>query len=160
MSERKAWDVETARSRIEALAGLPGALLPILHAIQDEFSYIDRAAVPLIAERLNLSEAEVHGVISFYHDFREVPPGLHILKICRAEACQSMGCDATIHRAENMLGIRLGETTPDHNFTLEPVYCLGNCALSPAAMLDGKLYGRVRPDVVTSLIGQTREAIA
>ena len=152
--------METARLRIEALAGLPGALLPILHAIQDEFSYIDRAAIPLIAERLNLSEAEVHGVISFYHDFRESPPGLHVLKICRAEACQSMGCDATIRRAENMLGIRLGETTPDRIFTLEPVYCLGNCALSPAAMLDGKLYGRVRPDVMTSLIGQAREAVA
>jgi formate dehydrogenase subunit gamma len=156
----RAWDAETAVAKIEELAGLPGALLPILHALQNEFGHIDRAAIPLVAHALNISEAEVHGAVSFYHDFRESPPGRHILKICRAEACQSMGCDATIQHAENLLGVKMGETTADRSFTLEPVYCLGNCALSPSAMLDGRLHGRVRPERIESLIGKAREATA
>jgi formate dehydrogenase subunit gamma len=106
----------------------------------------------LIADALNISKAEVHGVISFYHDFRHEPPGRHVMKLCRAEACQSMGCDRTIRHVENRVGAKLGETSPDHGFTLEPVYCLGNCALSPAVMLDGKLYGRVSPEVADFLI--------
>jgi formate dehydrogenase subunit gamma len=124
--------------------------------LQEEFGYVDKAAVPLIATALNLSQAEVHGVITFYHDFRHVAPGRHVLKLCRAEACQSMSCDKTIQHVENRLGITLGQTTADGSFTVEPVYCLGLCALSPAAMLDGKPYGRVSPQVVDFLIDSAR----
>ena len=147
-----AWDNERATALIQGLQQLPGALLPILHALQEEFGYIDKAAVPLIAEALNISKAEVHGTISFYHDFRHEPPGRHVLKMCRAEACQSMGCDQLIDHVEARLKARLGETTADGSFTLDAVYCLGNCALSPAVMLDGKPYGRVSGQVADFLI--------
>lgn len=152
MSTSHSWDQDRALSRIKELEHLPGALLPILHALQEEFGYIDKAAIPLIADALNISHAEVHGVISFYHDFRHHPPGRHVLKLCRAEACQSMGCDGVITHVENRLGVKLGHTTADETFTLEPVYCLGNCALSPAAMLDGKPYGRMTRQVADALI--------
>ncbi|MGA3295472.1 MAG: formate dehydrogenase subunit gamma [Candidatus Acidiferrales bacterium] len=156
MSTEQGWDTDRALARIQELEHLPGALLPILHALQDEFGYIDKAAVPLIAEALNLSHAEVHGVISFYHDFRHSPPGKHVLKMCRAEACQSMGCDSMIRHVENRLGVNLGQTTGDQSFTVEAVYCLGNCALSPAVMLDGKLYGRVSSEVADFLIDDAK----
>jgi formate dehydrogenase subunit gamma len=156
MSSIPAWDADRALSRIRALEHLPGALLPILHALQEEFGYIDQAAVPLVAEALNLSRAEVHGVISFYHDFRHEAPGRHVLKMCRAEACQSMGCDALIRHVEQRLGVELGGTTPDQSFTLEQVFCLGNCALSPAVLFDGKPYGRVSPQVADFLIEDAR----
>ena len=152
MSIDQGWDADRALTRIRELERLPGALLPILHALQDEFGYVDKAAVPLIAETLNISQAEVHGVISFYHDFRHAPAGRHVLKMCRAESCQSMGCESMIRHVENRLGVKLGETTTDRNFTVEPVYCLGNCALPPAVMLDGKLYGRVSAEVADFLI--------
>lgn len=148
----KPWDAEQALARIRKLETVPGALLPMLHALQEEFGYIDDAAVPLIADALNISEAEVTGVISFYHDFRRTPPGRHVLKMCRAEACQSMGTDRVIRHVEQRLGAKLGETTPDGSFSLGAVYCLGNCALSPAVMLDGKLYGRVSSEVADFLI--------
>ncbi len=135
------WNAERAAARIEALRDQPGALLPILHALQEEFGYIDRAAVPLIAAALNLSRAEVHGVISFYHDFREHPPGTHVLKLCRAEACQSMGADALGAKARERLRVGWGETSADGRVTLEPVFCLGLCACAPAAMIDGKVVG-------------------
>ncbi len=146
------WNQERAVTIVQQLKELPGALLPILHALQEEFGYVDHSVVPAIADALNISKAEVHGTISFYHDFRHAPPGQHILKMCRAEACQSMGCDAVIEHVENRLGAKLGETTADGNFTLDAVYCLGNCALSPAAMLDGKPYGRVSTQVADFLI--------
>ncbi len=146
------WDQERAAETIRELQELPGAMLPMLHALQEVFGYVDKAAVPLIAEALNVSQAEVHGVISFYHDFRNAPPGRHILKLCRAEACQSMGCDATISYVEKRLGVKVGGTTADGALTVEAVYCLGNCALSPAAMLDGRPYGRVKPEVADLLI--------
>lgn len=152
MNTAQSWDAERALTRIRELQRLPGALLPILHALQEDFGYVDKAAVPLIAEALNLSHAEVHGVISFYHDFRHAPPGRHILRLCRAESCQSMGCENMIQHVEKRLGAKMGQTTADRGFTLEPVYCLGNCALSPAVMLDGKLYGRVSPEVADFLI--------
>ncbi len=148
----QAWDSERAASLIQELQQIPGALLPILHALQEEFGYIDSAAVPLIAEALNISKAEVHGVISFYHDFRHEPPGRHTLKMCRAESCQAMGCERVIDHVEKRLGAKLGETTPDGSFSLDAVYCLGNCALSPAVMLDGKPYGRVSAQVADFLI--------
>src|SRR5579863_4611168 len=156
MSTSQDWDADRALARIQELERLPGALLPILHALQDEFGYVDKAAVPLIASALNLSHAEVHGVMSFYHDFRHSAPGRHVLKMCRAEACQSMGCENTISHVENRLGVKLGETTADDSFTVEAVYCLGNCALSPAVMLDGKLYGRVSSDVADFLIDDAK----
>jgi formate dehydrogenase subunit gamma len=142
--------------RIQGLQHLPGALLPILHSLQEEFGYIDDAMIPLIAEGLNISHAEVHGVISFYHDFRRAPAGKHVLQICRAESCQSMGCNSLIEHVEKNLGVKLGETTADGNITLRPVYCLGNCALSPAVMLDGQPYGRVSAAVADSLIENAR----
>jgi formate dehydrogenase subunit gamma len=156
------WDADRAAARIRELEHLPGALLPILHAIQEDFGYIDEAAVPMIAHALNISRAEVHGCISFYHDFRRTPPGRHVIKMCRAEACQSMGCDRTIRHVERRTGAKLGETSGDQSFTLEAVYCLGNCALSPAVLLDGKLYGRVSPEVADFLIDNAvrREARA
>jgi formate dehydrogenase subunit gamma len=147
-----AWDNERAATLVDQLKNLPGALLPILHALQDEFGFVDRSVIPVIAEALNISKADVHGTISFYHDFRLSPPGQHRLKICRAEACQSMGCDSLIEHVEKRLGAHLGETTPDGSFTLSAIYCLGNCANSPSMMLDGKPYGRVTPQVADFLI--------
>jgi formate dehydrogenase subunit gamma len=154
VSKVKVWDADSALARISELQHLPGALLPILHSLQDEFGYIDKAAIPLIAEALNISHAEVHGVISFYHDFRHAPPGRHVMKMCRAEACQSMGCDRLIEHVEKKLKVKLGETTADRDFTVQEVFCLGNCALSPALMLDGELYGRVSADMADRLIAE------
>jgi len=156
MSDLQAWDADRASARINELQHMAGALLPILHALQEEFGYIDDAAVPLIADALNISRAEVHGVISFYHDFRKAPSGRHVLRVCRAEACQSMGCEALVRHLENRLGIQLGETTADRSLTVEQVFCLGNCALSPAVMLDGEPYGRVSPEVADFLVDDAR----
>lgn len=127
---------------LQAHQGLEGPLLPILHAVQDAFGHIPEAAVPQIAKALLLSKAEVHGVVSFYHDFRSAPAGRHVLKLCRAEACQTMGADAVADRIKAALGIDWHETTPDGRVTLEPVFCLGLCACGPAAMVDGRLVGR------------------
>lgn len=135
---------------------LPGALLPVLHAIQDALGFVPPDAVPQIAHALNLSQAEVHGVISFYHDFRSSPPGRHVLKLCRAEACQAMGSEALAAHLTRRLGIEFKQTTPDGALTLEPVYCLGNCALSPAAMLDGKLRGRITAAAIDDIIAACR----
>lgn len=156
VSRTTAWDADRAASRIEELRQLPGAILPILHALQAEFGYVDQAAVPLIAEALNLSRAEVHGVVSFYHDFRKAPPGMHVLKLCRAEACQSMGADALAAEARQRLRIDWGETTVDGRVTLEPVFCLGLCACAPAAMLDGKLVGGLDRARLGVLLDQAR----
>jgi formate dehydrogenase subunit gamma len=136
---------ELASALIAEQKDVPGALLPTLHALQNEFGYIDDAAVPLVAEALNLSQAEVHGVVSFYHDFRRVPAGRRVLKICRAEACQSMGGEALASYYK---------TNPDGSLTVEAVYCLGNCALAPAAMLDGELLGRVTREKLDGLLLQ------
>ena len=157
MSRRVSWDAGTARALIAERAALPGALLPILHALQEHFGYIDAAAVPMVAEALNLSRAEVHGVVTFYHDFRQAPPGRHVVRICRAEACQSMGAERLVEHAKARLGIDFHETTADGRFTLEPVFCLGDCACSPALMLDGKLYGRVDAARFDRLTAQSEE---
>jgi len=156
MSAFPVWDAEFALARIRELQHLPGPLLPILHALQEEFGYVDEAAVPIVAEALNISHAEVHGVITFYHDFRHHPPGRHTLQVCRAESCQAMGCDKLIEHLENRLGVKIGNTTPDDAFTFLPVFCLGNCALSPAAMLDGKPYGRLSAEIADFLIDDVR----
>jgi formate dehydrogenase subunit gamma len=134
--------------------GLDGPLLPILHALQDRFGFVDPRAIPVIADVLNLSRAEVQGVVSFYHDFRAAPAGRHVLKICRAEACQSMGSDALVDALERAFGVKMGETTPDGRVTLESVYCLGNCALSPAALVDGTLKGRFTVRHAMALAGE------
>lgn len=136
--------------------GLEGPLLPILHALQAEFGFVPQAAVPLIAERLNISRAEVAGVISFYHDFRAAPAGRRVVRICRAEACQSMGANTLAAQVQDRLGIGWGETTPDGAVTLEAVYCLGLCACAPAVQIDGDLMGRAdAPRIAAVLDGVT-----
>lgn len=130
----------------------PGALLPILHDIQDRLGAVPPEVLPLIAEDLCLSRAEVHGVVSFYHDFRASPPGRVHLKLCQAEACQSMGSKALTDELQEKLGLQLGETRSDGSLTLEAVYCLGNCACAPNAMLNGELYGRVDVEDLLDLV--------
>jgi formate dehydrogenase subunit gamma len=133
---------------------LEGPLLPILHAVQHEFGHIPEAAIPRIAQRLNISKAEVHGVVSFYHDFRAAPAGRHVVKLCRAEACQAMGADALVARAKQRLGIDMHETTRDGAVTLEPVFCLGLCACGPAAMIDGRIVGRLDADCLDAILDE------
>ncbi|MBN9509029.1 MAG: formate dehydrogenase subunit gamma [Alphaproteobacteria bacterium] len=129
-----------------------GTLLPMLHALQEVFGHIPRAAVPMVAQVLNLSRAEVHGVISFYHDFRHTPAGRTVVKLCQAEACQAMGCRSLAAAAEAALGVRLGETTADGRITLEPVYCLGLCATAPSGMIAGRPVGRLTPARLAALL--------
>ena len=132
----------------------PGPLLEILHAIQAAFGYVPAGAVPVVAEELNISRAEVHGVVTFYHFFRRTPPGAHTVSLCQAESCQSMGAAVLADPAQKRLGIEFHQTTADGRFSLEPIYCLGNCACSPAAMIDGRLYGRVTPEAFDALIAE------
>lgn len=135
----------------------PGALLPILHGVQDKLGYIPSESVPDIAKALNLSRAEVHGVISFYHYFRDTPPGAHTIHLCRAESCQSMGGKTLENHVKTQLGIDFHETTLDGKFSLEPVYCLGNCACSPAMQIGNEIYGRVTVDLFDSAINELKE---
>ncbi len=144
------------RSIVADLRSLEGPLLPILHEVQDEFGYVPQEALPVIADELNLSRAEVHGVVTFYHDYRDRPAGLHVLKLCRAEACQSMGGDALAERVKSLLGIDFHQTTLDGSVTLEPVYCLGLCACAPAAMFDGEVHGRVDDALAAELVEEAR----
>ena len=146
------------QSHIEAHKAAPGALLPLLHAIQDDVGYIPEESYQPISRALNLSVADVHGVVSFYHHFRTQPPGKHILHICRAESCQAMGADALEAYAKSKLSIDFHETSSDGSNTLEPIYCLGNCALSPAVMLDEKVYGRVSSTRLDELIATAEVA--
>ena len=139
------------------LKGLPGALLPVLHAVQDALRYVPKDAVPLIARELNLSVAEVHGVVSFYHYFLQERPGRHVMHLCRAEACQARGSVALEDHVKARLGIDYHGTTSDGAITLEPVYCLGNCALGPSLMIDQQLHGRVSAERFDALVTQTRE---
>ncbi len=152
MISQARWNNEVALERIRGCLDREGPLLPILHALQEEFGYIDEAAEPLIAEALNITRAEVHGVITFYHDFRRAPAGRHVLKLCRAEACQAAGGDPLAARAESRLGIAFGGTTPDGRITLEPVYCLGLCSVSPSAMIDGRLVARLDEKKLDALL--------
>jgi formate dehydrogenase subunit gamma len=137
------WSATDAQRVIDAHADLRGPLLPVLHALQERFGYIDRRAVPLVAQRLNLSRADVHGVITFYKDFRSERPGAVQVRVCRAEACQAMGGHELAEHAKRSLGIGFGVTTADQGTTLDQVFCLGNCALAPSVTVDGRLYGRV-----------------
>lgn len=141
MPSYESWSTARAAEIIAEEAKQDGATLPILHALQRTFGYVPREAVPMVAQALNLSRAEVHGVVSFYHDFREAPAGRHVVKLCRAEACQSMGADDLHKHAQDKLRVGWGDTTNDGRVTLEAVYCLGLCACAPSAMVDGKVYG-------------------
>ncbi|MBX9463929.1 MAG: formate dehydrogenase subunit gamma [Aquamicrobium sp.] len=141
---------------IEELKGLEGPLLPILHGVQEEFGYVPTEALPVIAEALNLSKAEVHGVVTFYHDYRSQPAGRHVLKLCQAEACQSMGSDAIAAQVKTALGVDFHQTAADGSVTLEPVYCLGLCACAPAAMLDGEVIGRLDADTIAEIAAEVR----
>ncbi len=147
----------TVQEITTALKDKPGALLPILHAIQDKIGYVPAESVPAIAKALNLSRAEVHGVISFYHYFRESKPGNHTIYLCRAESCQAMGGKKLEQHVKERLGIDFHETTADGEFSLEPVYCLGNCACSPAMQIGNEIYGRVSADSFDTTINETKE---
>jgi len=156
MLEASAWNAERALEIVAEHAGLEGPMLPILHALQEEFGYVGEAAAPLIAEALNLSRAEVHGVITFYHDFRHEPAGRHILKLCRGEACQSMGSEALAAKLLAELGIGWHGSTSDGDLTVEPVYCLGLCASSPSALLDGEPLARLDAAKLSEAIDEAR----
>jgi formate dehydrogenase subunit gamma len=129
----------------DRLKDLPGALLPVLHGVQEALGYVPEDAVPLIAREMNLSRADVHGVISFYHFFRSHPSGRRVIYVCRAESCQAMGAVTLEKHIKQRLGVDFHQTTADGAYTLEPVYCLGNCACSPAIMVDDELQGRMTP---------------
>lgn len=151
----EAWDAARARALLAPHAKADGGLLPALHELQSVFGFVSDDAVKLAAEAFNLSRAEVHGVVTFYHDFRRVPPGRHVVKICRAEACQSVGCESLVSAVEKHLDIPCGSTTADGSITFEAVYCLGLCASGPSAMIDGHPVARMTPD---ALIARLKEA--
>ena len=143
MAIYESWSEARASEVIEAERQREGPLLPILHGLVEAFGYVPEPAVPLVADALNLSRAEVHGVVSFYHDFRREPAGRHVVKLCRAESCQAAGCDRLADHLEERLGVGFGETTMDGRVTLEAIYCLGLCAVSPAALVDDEPVGRL-----------------
>lgn len=155
MSQQTQPAAEDIRAIIAREAHREGPMLPILHALQDHFGYIPHLAPDLIAEALTLTRAEVHGVISFYHDFRAAPAGRHTVKLCRAEACQSMGAKALETELLTHFGLDAFGTTPDRRVTIEPVYCLGLCACAPAAMIDGRVLGRADRPRILHAIDQT-----
>jgi formate dehydrogenase subunit gamma len=138
------------------LRDVRGPLLPILHAVQEDLGYVDPADVPVIADVLNLSVAEVHGVVTFYRDFRRAPAGRTTVRICQAEACRSVGAEALGEHAKRRTGVGCGETTSDGAITLDEVFCLGNCALAPAVQVDERLHGRVSPARFDALLGEAR----
>jgi formate dehydrogenase subunit gamma len=156
LAEFEPWTRERGTAIIASEAVREGATLPILHALQETFGYIHADAVPLIAETLNLTRAEVHGVVSFYHDFRRDPPGRHVLRLCRAEACQSLGADALASHVRERLGVDWHATTGDGAVTLEPVFCLGLCAVGPSAMLDGNPLGRLDSARIDAALDRAR----
>lgn len=155
MTQRTSWNEAEAKTIIAAHQAR--GLLPVLSALNETFGYVHKDAIRLAAHALNLSRAEVHGVASFYHDFRERPPGRHVLKLCGAEACQSMGGDALAEYVARELGIGFGETTSDESVTLERVYCLGLCACAPAALLDETPHARLDGTNVSTLLDEARK---
>jgi formate dehydrogenase subunit gamma len=156
MPRYEPWTPERASEIIARYRHVEGATLPILHALQEAFGCVPEDAVPLVAEALNLSRAEVHGTVTFYHDFRKEPPGRRVLKLCRAESCQAAGGDALAARAKQKLGVAMGETTLDRRVTLEPVYCLGLCHSSPAAMLDRDVFGMLDEEKLDRLVKEAQ----
>jgi len=156
LAEYEPWAASRAAEIIAAHAGQEGATLPILHAMQQTFGYVPAQAIPQIAEGLNLTRAEVHGIASFYHDFRRAPPGRHVLRLCRAEACQSLGAERLAAEVQARLDVDWHDTTGDGAVTLEPVFCLGLCAIGPSGMLDGKPLGRLDPARVEAALDAVR----
>ena len=156
MALDREWDRAAVVAIVNALKDQPGALMPILRRIQDDLGWVPPQSIPLIADELNLSRAEVHGVVSFYHDFRHTPPGRNVVRVCRAESCQAMGGATLAEHARKRLGVDFGTTSPDGSCSLEAVYCLGNCACSPAVVINGELLGRVTParfdDAISRLV--------
>lgn len=150
--EQGARHAQSVQHAIDQHARRPGGLLPLLHEIQEELGHVPAEAIAAIASAMNLSRAEVQGVVSFYPDFRRTPPGRHVLKLCRAEACKAMGADALAEQIQRRFAVSFNHTTADGTLTLEPVYCLGNCACAPAAMLDGDVHGRVTAEGVDRLL--------
>ncbi|QFU17369.1 formate dehydrogenase subunit gamma [Microvirga thermotolerans] len=157
MSVPVPWDEARAGEIVAAHAALDGAALPVLHALQEAFGCVPEEAIPLVASALNLSRAEVHGIVTFYHDFRRTPPGRHVLKICRAEACQSMGGAALASDFLRRQGVSWGGTTRDGSLTVEGVYCLGLCACSPSALYDGEPVGRLDAARLDALARDARQ---
>ncbi len=153
---RPEWCAERANAVIAPWGEAEGPLLPMLHALQDEFGCIPEAAIPIVAEALNITRAELYGVVTFYHDFRREPPGEHVVKVCRAEACQSMGGPAAAEALLKSLNMGWGETSKDGRVTVDSVYCLGLCAVAPAALIDGEPVGRLHGE---RLIGAVAEAM-
>jgi formate dehydrogenase subunit gamma len=151
-------DLAVIEAIIAERSSMPGAMLPVLHAIQHAVGYIPADAVPLIADSLNVSRAEVHGVITYYAHFRQQPAGRHVVQLCRAEACQARGADALAKHATDVLGCDFQQTTADGGVTLEPVYCLGQCACGPAVMIDNELHARVTPARFDALLRAKRGA--
>ena len=156
MPRYEPWSAERASAIIAANKHREGAALPILHALQHAFGCVPEAAIPMVAEVLNLSRAELYGTVTFYHDFRKEPPGRRVLKLCRAESCQAAGGDALVARAQAKLGVEMGGTTADARVTLEAVYCLGLCHSSPAAMLDTHVYGMLDEPKLDELLEQAQ----
>jgi formate dehydrogenase subunit gamma len=152
VSGQMAFDLSLAQALIDRKRDIPGAALPILHDLQEQFGYIDAAAIPLIADALNISKAETLGVISFYHDFRRSAVDGRVLKLCRAESCQSMGCEDLVSHLELRHGIKVNDEDNHSDLHVETVYCLGNCALSPAALLDGVPIGRLDRDRIDAIV--------
>jgi len=155
MTGRTPWDDAWAREMIAAMSAEPGAALPILHALQERFGYIDDTAIPAIAEALNVSRAEVLGVVSFYHDFRRAPVEGATLKLCRAESCQALGCEDLVAHLSQTHGLEVDRADAGGPLAVETVYCLGNCALSPAALLDGEPIGRLDRDAIDEIVTRT-----
>lgn len=151
-------EYQAIERHIAAFQSLPGALLPLLHAIQDDIGYVPELSYPLISKALSLSVAEVHGVVTFYHHFRTHKPGRHILQICRAESCQAMGSEVLEAHIKKKLDVDFHETTSDGAITLEPIYCLGNCACSPSVMIDEEVFGRVDSQKIDQLISNLKGA--
>jgi len=159
MASRAPWDAAEAQALIAARQSEPGAMLPILHDLLDRYGYIDDAAIPLIAEALNVSKAETLGVVSFYHDFRRTPVDGPVLKLCRAESCQAAGCEDLVAHLRERHGVEV-DAHGRSALTVETVYCLGHCALSPAALIDGRPLGRLTPESLDALVAQTRSALS
>lgn len=145
-------DLEAVHAIAASYRATPGGLLPALHAVQDSLGYVPDAAVPVLAEAFNLSRAEVHGVLTYYHHFRRAPAGRHVVQVCRAESCQACGAEALLEQAERVLDCGRDHTRDDGAVTLQPVYCLGLCASSPAIRIDDRLHGRVTPARLDALL--------
>jgi formate dehydrogenase subunit gamma len=150
------WNEQRAAEIIAAHRSGEGPALPILHALQSAFGHVPEEAVRMVAAALNVTRAEMHGVVTFYHDFRREVPGAHVLKLCQAEACQALGARELAAHACTRLGVAMGETTPDKRLTLEPIYCLGLCATAPSAMLDGRVVGRLDAARLDALLNEAQ----